>query len=298
MAAAALLAGCKESHKALDLYHEGRSVLRYQQDPVRAEAMLLKALEIDPELTHPRMALAELYFYEVSRKAGLYSEDKAAERLREILQMAPDHIGAHFLAGKIAVRRGDLSLAQEEFAATRRLLDWPFSLADTRAWAELQLYEGFLLLDLGEFQGAKAKFELFKSHNISWWSFVSHTGLMFAAAARGEVSELEELKKKLPLLRKPADPLAFRGVLSIWEGRPEEGADALKKRLEELERKAPRKKGSPSYQKLILKRDLYKKALAWAYLKADRPDEARSLFPASKEVAVPPTLDLVVALFR
>lgn len=294
----ALLAGCKESHEALKLFHEGRTVLRFERDPVRAEALLLKALEVDPTLTHPNITLAELYMSEVGKEAGLYSKEKALRQLREALRKAPDHVGAHFMTGKIALRRGDLDLAEKEFATTRNLLDWPFSLADTRAWRELQLYEGFVLLDRGDFQGAKAKFELFNSNNRRWLNYLSHVGLMLAAAGRGDASELGKLKKKLKHLRKPTDPLALQGIVSIWEGKPAMGAEALKRRLDEMDKEAHGGEGSPAYEKFVRQRNLYRRVLAWAYRRAERPEEARSVLAGPGEDSAPLTINVLLAVFN
>ncbi|MDA2932648.1 tetratricopeptide repeat protein, partial [Nitrospinae bacterium AH-259-F20] len=149
--AALLLVGCDDSRvEAHRLYEKGYRNSHFQKkDPVRAEPLFLKALEIDPTLTQAHVELAEVY-----RVMGLL--EKREHQLREVLRKAPDHVEAHYQLGVIAYEGGDFDLALREFETTHRLLKWPFGWEPGRNWYNLFIYQGFLLSQRGDVHLAEA----------------------------------------------------------------------------------------------------------------------------------------------
>lgn len=275
------LAGCKRRSEAFKVYEEGRSARRHEKDLVRAEQLLLKSIDMDPGMTQPQIELAEMYLDLSNEGAEWYSEDKAVNHLKETLRLVPNHVGAHYLMGVVAMRRGDFSLALEEFGAARRSMEGPLDVMRPPMWKEVVCLEGILLLDKGDFSRAEADFEEYRSQGRNQKCY--YFGMLLAAAKRGENAELERYASWVSSHGEPRESKAYEGLLHIWRGEPGKAIDIFEKRVEQLEGDIP---GIDLFTKKRLyqrRHKLYRQILAWAYWKAGRTEDAHALHPGSLE---------------
>jgi tetratricopeptide (TPR) repeat protein len=278
LVAALLLVGCNGREEAHKLYEEGRRIFRLEEDPSRAVTFFLKALEIDPTLTQAHMELSSIYL----RQEFLREREAAILHLREIVRMAPNHIGANYELGRIAFRKGDFALALQRFETTRQLLEWPFGLESDRQWASLNTYEGLVLLFGGDVN--RAEVLLRRSLSLNPADRCSRVGILLVAVARGDVAEVERYAGELERLVKPPDPLAYEGLMHIWMGRPERAIAVF-----ELALAKARAIGEQGARRNALKQfnQRYRKLMAWAYWKAGKPVDARALAPGGLEDIAP-----------
>lgn len=283
-------AGCKKRHKALELYREGYRVFRFEVDPGRAEGILQKALEVDPTLTQAHVELAVIHMYDDGPGSKTYSLSKAEQHLREAVRLAPDHIYAHYWLGKVAYAKGEFDEALREFDTTTKLLEWPFGSDLSGNWMELYLFKGLIQLDAGDFAGAEASLEKYNSFSPNRYYYLA--GMAFAAEARGDRARAEALTEKLLGKFALAEPAAYLGLVEVFRGKPERAADIFKGRLKKLD-DTSRPQNVELDEKTLYLRHSYRRLLAWAYMKAGRPEEAKGLEVGEKSDHPPSTFEVL-----
>ncbi|MDA2915393.1 tetratricopeptide repeat protein [Nitrospinae bacterium AH_259_B05_G02_I21] len=282
LVAAPLLVGCSRREEAHRLYEEGYRISHFQKNPVRAEPLFLKALEIDPTLTQAHVGLAEVY-----RVMGLL--EKREHHFREVLRKAPDHIEAHYQLGTFALERGDYSLALQEFETVHRLLRWPFGLEPGKFWIDMLIYKGFLLLNEGDIRRAEVILKQYLSSDPA--DHRAYLGLMLIAAKRQDMVEAERLVKEVGRFTNAGDALFYRALLNIWAGRPERAISTLEPALTKAASITDRNQTEAVSWRL-------RRYLAWAYWKAGRTAEAKALTPELPHDPTPSVMKVLAMEWR
>lgn len=176
----------------------GRYLAMQQQYPA-AESALKKAMALDVGLVRPRMDLADLY------ASALRKPEAAIPLYQEVLEIDPNHAGAHYAYGITQMRLGDMAEAKAALEASASLEPGnplpPLALArlsmqnkqlnDANMWVERSLTIHPTLADALEFRG-----DIKQARNLPDQALAD-----YSAAFRAQPKQVSAILKEASLLQ-------------------------------------------------------------------------------------------------